>query len=252
MDRAGELLGQHLVDQALTLDPRLAGERRGDDSHREVGLAARPRSDVAGVVMAVVDHLQRGRLKGGGELLGQGAGNGHEVAPGACERRLHLCGVMCLPGQSGVPILDSAMVKRTHDFEDFLRAERPPVMERRCDMPSCACAGEYRAPKARNRLNEYFWFCLDHVRAYNAQWDYYAGMSTVEIEAHLRADTLWHRPTWPLGGRQAKGPQDQGRQYHFRDPFGLFDDVFEEGPAARASAEAGAQSNPRHRPPPPQ
>jgi hypothetical protein len=144
------------------------------------------------------------------------------------------------------------MVKRTHDFEDFLRAERPPVMERRCDMPSCACAGEYRAPKARNRLNEYFWFCLDHVRAYNAQWDYYAGMSTVEIEAHLRADTLWHRPTWPLGGRQAKGPQDQGRQYHFRDPFGLFDDVFEEGPAARASAEAGAQSNPRHRPPPPQ
>jgi len=144
------------------------------------------------------------------------------------------------------------MAKRTHDFEDFLRAERPPVMERHCDMPNCACAGEYRAPKARNRLNEYFWFCLDHVRAYNAQWDYYAGMSTVEIEAHLRADTLWHRPTWPLGGRQAKGPHDHNRQYNFRDPFGLFDELFEEGPAARASAEAGARSSQHHRPPPPQ
>jgi hypothetical protein len=141
------------------------------------------------------------------------------------------------------------MAKRPHDFEEFLRAPRPPVVERRCDMPSCDCAGEYRAPKARDRLNDYFWFCLDHVRAYNAQWDYYAGMSTVEIEAHLRADTLWHRPTWPLGGRQAnRAGQEQGRTYNFRDPFGLFDDLFEEGPAA----QPGAQSNPRHRPPPPQ
>ena len=27
--------------------------------------------------------------------------------------------------------------------------------------------GEYRAPKGRERLNEYFWFCLNHVREYN-------------------------------------------------------------------------------------
>ena len=56
-----------------------------------------------------------------------------------------------------------------------------------------------RAPKSRNQLNEYWWFCLDHVRAYNAAWDFYRGMTPGEIEAQLRADTSWHRPSWPLG-----------------------------------------------------
>jgi hypothetical protein len=48
-------------------------------------------------------------------------------------------------------------------------------------------------------LNAYWWFCLDHVRAYNASWDFYRGMSPGQIEAQLRADTGWQRPTWPLG-----------------------------------------------------
>jgi hypothetical protein len=59
--------------------------------------------------------------------------------------------------------------------------------------------GEYRAPKSRNTLRDYWWFCLDHVRGYNATWDYYKGMTPVEIEAGLRSDTSWQRPSWPLG-----------------------------------------------------
>jgi hypothetical protein len=66
-------------------------------------------------------------------------------------------------------------------------------------MPGCPHEGEYRAPKSRTHLREWFWFCLDHVRAYNAGWDFYKGMSPTEIESHMRADTGWQRPTWPLG-----------------------------------------------------
>lgn len=66
-------------------------------------------------------------------------------------------------------------------------------------MPGCGGMGEYRAPKSRTTLNDYWWFCLEHVRAYNASWDFYKGMSPGEIEAQLRADTSWQRPTWPLG-----------------------------------------------------
>ena len=66
-------------------------------------------------------------------------------------------------------------------------------------MPGCGAAGEYRAPKSRTALNDYWWFCLEHVRAYNAAWDFYKGMSPGEIEAQTRADTSWQRPTWPLG-----------------------------------------------------
>ncbi len=66
-------------------------------------------------------------------------------------------------------------------------------------MPGCGAPGEYRAPKSRFQLAEYWWFCLDHVRGYNAAWDFYKGMSPGEIEAQLRADTAWQRPSWPLG-----------------------------------------------------
>jgi hypothetical protein len=73
----------------------------------------------------------------------------------------------------------------------------PP--DRMCDIPGCTEAGAFRAPKSRSHLNDYHWFCLEHVRAYNAGWDFYKGMSPAEVEAQLRADTGWQRPTWPLG-----------------------------------------------------
>jgi DnaJ-domain-containing protein 1 len=98
--------------------------------------------------------------------------------------------------------------------------EEPPPATRCCDMPSCTAMGEYRAPKGRERLNEYFWFCLDHVREYNKAWDYYAGMSEREIERHLRSDATWQRPTWPMGfwrTRERAMHDEAMRQYGFHD-----------------------------------
>lgn len=83
-------------------------------------------------------------------------------------------------------------------------------------MPDCAAAGEYRAPKSRTALNEYHWFCLDHVRAYNAAWDYYKGMSPAQIEAETRRDTMWQRPTWPLGRTGSRSWLDDEE---LRDPL---------------------------------
>ena len=85
-----------------------------------------------------------------------------------------------------------ARLSSSYDF-----APRPAM--RACDHPGCAGEGEYRAPTGRDRLNEYFWFCLDHVREYNKAWDYYAGMSADQIESEVRSATTWQRPTWPLG-----------------------------------------------------
>jgi DnaJ domain len=94
--------------------------------------------------------------------------------------------------------------------------------QRPCDAPGCAAVGEFRAPKSRSRLNEYLWFCLPHVREYNAAWDYYKGMPPQEIEAHLRNDTAWQRPTWPLGrlgGHRRFAPE------FLRDPLGMLHDT---------------------------
>lgn len=78
-----------------------------------------------------------------------------------------------------------------------------PVRTRGCDCPGCGGSGEYRAPKSRDKLNDYYWFCLDHVREYNLNWDYFAGMNESAIEAHIRQDSCWQRETWPLGGLRA-------------------------------------------------
>lgn len=100
---------------------------------------------------------------------------------------------------------------------------------RTCDWPGCQEEGTHRAPKSRDQLREYHWFCLAHVRTYNAGWNYYAGMSDAEVEADTRRDTVWHRPTWPLGSPPEAGEIGPDA---FSDPF----DLFGEGGPGRGAA----------------
>ena len=87
----------------------------------------------------------------------------------------------------------------------------PPV--RPCDHPGCLAGGDFRAPKSRLQLRDYYWFCLEHVRTYNAAWNYYAGMSDGEVEAEIRYDTVWQRPSWRLGARHSPGYSARIRDY---------------------------------------
>lgn len=102
---------------------------------------------------------------------------------------------------------------------------RPDPDARCCEFPGCREDGAYRAPQARDRLNDYYWFCLEHVRLYNAAWNYYAGMSEEEVERHRRNDTVWQRPTWPFGGPSAK--HERKIEDELRREFA---DIFEDGP----------------------
>ena len=105
----------------------------------------------------------------------------------------------------------------------FLRAapalHDEPLRTGGCAVPGCRADATHKAPKSRDELDRYVWFCLEHVREYNAAWDYYAGMDETQIEAHRRQDVTWRRPTWPLGSRQA-GSQDPWDR-PFDDPFGI-------------------------------
>lgn len=65
--------------------------------------------------------------------------------------------------------------------------------ERQCERPGCPAAGEFRAPGGRasgfDGPGDYRWFCLDHVREFNAGYDWFRGMSPEEI---LRAQSPVH------------------------------------------------------------
>ena len=99
---------------------------------------------------------------------------------------------------------------------DPVFAAEPLPPTRLCDHPGCDAGGDFRAPRSRLELNCYYWFCLEHVRAYNVAWNYYAGMSEAEIEAEIRRDTVWQRPSWRLGERHGPGPA-------IRDHFGVYE-----------------------------
>lgn len=69
---------------------------------------------------------------------------------------------------------------RPHKFHG-----RYEAAHRRCEAPGCEDAGEFRAPGERlpsaDGPGDWRWLCLDHVRAHNAAYDWFAGMSPDEI-----------------------------------------------------------------------
>ena len=111
----------------------------------------------------------------------------------------------------------------------ILEPDPPEAQLRACEWPDCAHGGDFPAPKSRDQLREYRWFCLEHVRRYNLSWDYYAGMTGDEIERHLRADTTWRRPSWPMGNHKRRNGTAPNPWDDLVDPFALF-----EGPDAVA------------------
>ena len=113
--------------------------------------------------------------------------------------------------------------------------------QRVCEVPGCGLCGDYRAPRARDRLNDYRWFCLEHVREYNRKWDYFAGLNADQIEAHIRADTTWRRPVWPLGARRSNST------YRIIDPFDLAGDAGLDEKSAAARRDGSEQLTPAER-----
>ncbi len=87
-----------------------------------------------------------------------------------------------------------------------------------CDFPGCHKQGEYRAPKNRG-LKEYYWFCLEHVQAYNAKWNYYEegdeSAADTEEPDKQRAGKRMH-----FNGFRSKINYQFGRR--IKDEFGFF------------------------------
>jgi len=120
---------------------------------------------------------------------------------------------------------------------DWITPEpRQDTAERPCNAPGCTARATHKAPRSRNRLNDYYWFCLNHVREYNRAWNYCAGMSEAEIEQAIRQDTVWQRPTWPLNAAAAEARR-RFETGEFSDRFGFGDEFRSDAGAARRNAD---------------
>ena len=68
-----------------------------------------------------------------------------------------------------------------------------------CDHQGCTEHGQYRAPKSPDDLDDYYWFCKDHVREYNLKWNFFSGSTEEEFSAQVDRDRVWERETKPFG-----------------------------------------------------
>lgn len=98
-----------------------------------------------------------------------------------------------------------------------------------CGMSGCGNEATHRAPMGRDREGQFFWFCIDHVKEYNAKYNYFNGMSDDAVQAYQKDALTGHRPTWGIGvnawGRE--GRRDAGGEARFNprkaaDPFDIF------------------------------
>ncbi|MBV1703082.1 MAG: J domain-containing protein [Hyphomicrobiales bacterium] len=105
--------------------------------------------------------------------------------------------------------------------------------EVRCDHVGCQRPGEFRAPMGRDHEGQYFCFCVQHVREYNASYNYFNGMSDDAIARYQKDAIIGHRPTWSMGvNRAAKGHREEGMDTA-EDTLGLFKNRFAHKRAAR-------------------
>mgnify|MGYP002780366461 CR=1 FL=1 len=94
---------------------------------------------------------------------------------------------------------------------------------RPCAHPKCVERGEFRAPNpygrpaSANGPGDYQWLCLDHVREFNAGYDWFAGMTAEEIAAAQSPINVWPSETRAF---RANGNVDvPPRWADFNDPL---------------------------------
>ena len=64
-----------------------------------------------------------------------------------------------------------------------------------CDWNNCTNVGSYKAPIEKDNSKKYRMLCLEHVKEFNRNWNYFSGMTDNQILNFIKSDLTWHKPT---------------------------------------------------------
>ena len=81
----------------------------------------------------------------------------------------------------------------------MLHTKQKEKIERICSNPECNEMGIYPAPKSRDNLREYLYFCINCIREFNKSWNYFEGLDEEQLEFEIRKSVTWDRPSWKFG-----------------------------------------------------
>jgi len=96
-----------------------------------------------------------------------------------------------------------------------------------CSWPNCAQEGSFPAPKNPRNLSERQYFCAEHIKQFNKQWDGLKGFSENEIYGFQDGTATWQRPTWAMGATPdsvRKAPPTGARVDE--EPFAKVEDLY--------------------------
>lgn len=103
-----------------------------------------------------------------------------------------------------------AVMSSSSDIFDKIRikprkarqAEEEARKAAQCNWEGCEEPGAHKAPMGRNREGAYLNFCLEHVRLYNKNYNYFSGLNDDEIAKFQKENITGHRPTWSMGSKK--------------------------------------------------
>tara|TARA_B100001765_G_C19318609_1_gene256303 strand:+ start:24 stop:551 length:528 start_codon:yes stop_codon:yes gene_type:complete len=72
-------------------------------------------------------------------------------------------------------------------------------MKNICDWNNCLEEGFYKAPVERDNSKKFRILCLNHVREFNKNWNYFDGMDDKQICEFMKSDITWHKSTQSFG-----------------------------------------------------
>ncbi len=129
--------------------------------------------------------------------------------------------------QAGRPNHTLGKMKLDSKYHDMIRIRSRKAGEAKreqhpqCSWKGCTAPGRHRAPRGRGHDGEYYLFCTEHVAKYNSSYNYFDGMSDVEVESFHKDATYGHRPTWKSGANSwaqgSRAPTSEAEQNRFAD-----------------------------------
>ena len=92
-----------------------------------------------------------------------------------------------------------------------------------CDNLGCKEPGEYIA---KNKNGKTLFYCIDHIRLHNKNYNFFSDMTEEEIIDFQISSITGHRPTWKMGSNHNTSKKDFFEFYadNFDDPFGFFEE----------------------------
>ncbi|AKK20322.1 J domain-containing protein [Candidatus Liberibacter africanus] len=93
-----------------------------------------------------------------------------------------------------------------------------------CQWDDCKAIGEYRAPVGSGAEDNFFVFCLDHVKKYNKGYNYFVGLSDSEVGRYQKEAITGDRFTWTSHLYAARYPADDSFFNDCKSSYGHFAD----------------------------